>query len=30
VPKIWLDWQDARVADRAAMLPAERPAAGTA
>jgi 3',5'-nucleoside bisphosphate phosphatase len=30
VPKIWLDWQDARVADRAAMPPAERPAAGTA
>jgi len=30
VPKIWLDWQDARVADRAAMLPAERPAAGAA
>jgi predicted metal-dependent phosphoesterase TrpH len=30
VPKIWLDWQDARVAYRAAMLPAERPAAGTA
>ena len=29
VPKIWLDWQDARVADRAATRPGERPAAGT-
>jgi 3',5'-nucleoside bisphosphate phosphatase len=29
VPKIWLDWQDARVADRGGTPPVERPAAGT-
>ncbi len=30
VPKIWLDWQDARVAEHAAMRAAVRAAAGTA
>ncbi len=30
VPKIWLDWQEARVAERAAVRAAERAAAGTA
>ncbi|MDQ8161449.1 MAG: PHP domain-containing protein [Gemmatimonadota bacterium] len=30
VPKIWLDWQEARVAERAAMRAAVRAAAGTA